>query len=244
LAAAFTAANELPALALFAAIGAGLLWRFPRLTLAAFTPAALLVVAAFFATNYVAHDSLRPPYMHRSETDPDDNWYEYTYVRDGRERQSYWMDPSGIDRGEPSRAWYTMNVLVGHHGIFSLTSVWLLSVAGLVGWLFSRDNERRDLALLIGSVSVVCLVFYLMRPQVDRNYGGMTSGFRWMYSFAPLWLVVMLPAADWLSRRRWARGLGLVLLAWSVMSVSYPTWNPWTHPWLTNLFLYLGWERF
>jgi hypothetical protein len=244
LAAAFTAANELPALALFAAIGAGLLWRFPRLTLAAFTPAALLVVAAFFATNYVAHDSLRPPYMHRSETDPDDNWYEYTYVRDGRERQSYWMDPSGIDRGEPSRAWYTMNVLVGHHGIFSLTSVWLLSVAGLVGWLFSRDNERRDLALLIGSVSVVCLVFYLMRPQVDRNYGGMTSGFRWMYSFAPLWLVVMLPAADWLSRRRWARGLGLVLLAWSVMSVSYPIWNPWTHPWLTNLFLYFGWERF
>ncbi|MEX0937985.1 MAG: hypothetical protein WDZ59_08985 [Pirellulales bacterium] len=244
LAAAFTAANELPALALFAAIGAGLLWRFPRLTLAAFTPAALLVVAAFFATNYVAHDSLRPPYMHRSEIDQDDNWYEYTYVRDGRERQSYWMDPAGIDRGEPSRAWYAMNVLVGHHGIFSLTPVWLLSVAGLVGWLLSGDIKRRDLALLIGSVSLVCLVFYLMRPQVDRNYGGMTSGFRWMYWFAPLWLVVMLPAADWLSRRRWARGLGLVLLAWSVMSVSYPTWNPWTHPWLTNLFIYLRWESF
>jgi hypothetical protein len=94
---------------------------------------------------------------------------------------------------------------------------------------------------LIATVSLVCLAFYIARPQVDRNYGGMTSGLRWMFWFAPLWLVALLPAADRLATSRIGRGVGLVLLALSVMSVSYPTWNPWTHPWLWNLFTYFGW---
>jgi len=50
----------------------------------------------------------------------------------------------------------------------------------------------------------------------------------------------MLPAADSLARRRWTRGLGLILLALSVLSGTYPTWNPWTHPWLMNFMQYLG----
>ena len=41
-----------------------------------------------------------------------------------------------------------------------------------------------------------------------------------------------------------ARGLGYFLLALSVISVVYPTWNPWTYPWLTNFWLYTGWEEF
>ena len=40
---------------------------------------------------------------------------------------------------------------------------------------------------------------------------------------------------------RWRQGLALVLLALSVLSASYPTWNPWTHPWLVNLMVYLEW---
>ena len=46
--AAFTAANELPALALLAAIAAALLWKSPRETLLWFLPGVLIVVAAFF----------------------------------------------------------------------------------------------------------------------------------------------------------------------------------------------------
>jgi hypothetical protein len=150
----------------------------------------------------------------------------------GRERTSYWSDPAGIDRGEPSRAVYALHVLIGHHGIFSLTPIWLLSLAGCLQWL--GDRQRRWLAGAILLLSGVCLAFYLSRPQVDRNYGGMTSGLRWMFWFAPLWLVTLLPAADWLAERRWGRWLGLALLALSVLSVSYPTWNPWTSPWLHN----------
>ena len=51
----------------------------------------------------------------------------------------------------------------------------------------------------------------------------------------------MLPAADCCPRRRWTRGLALVLLALSVLSVSYPTWNPWTSPWLMAFSQYMGW---
>jgi hypothetical protein len=96
----------------------------------------------------------------------------------------------------------------------------------------SQQAASRQAAMLIGGVTLVCLVFYLVRPEIDRNYGGVASGFRWMFWFAPLWLVAMLPAADRVSAVRWQRAVALVLLAASVLSVSYPTWNPWTHPWI------------
>ena len=45
----------------------------------------------------------RPPYMHRGEND---NWYRFAYERNGRQVESYWNRPRGIDRGEPSSAVY------------------------------------------------------------------------------------------------------------------------------------------
>jgi hypothetical protein len=241
-AAAFTAADELPALALLALLAALLLVRNWRAWLLGFFPAAAFVVAAFFTTNYWAHQSLRPPYMHR-DAENDDDWYRYTYALDGKERPSYWNDPQGIDRGEPSKAVYALHALVGHHGIFSLTPIWILSAYGLVIWMIRGAPRQRQLATGILLLSVVCLTFYLgLRPQSDRNYGGMTSGFRWAFWFAPLWLVAMVPAADRLARSRWAMALGLVLLSFSVLSASYPTWNPWTQPWIYNWLEHNGWR--
>ena len=241
---AFTAACELPALALLGALSVVLLWKAPRETLLGYLPAVLVVVAGFFGTNWIAHRSLRPPYMHRSETDPPDNWYHYTYQRNGRQVTSYWQNRVGIDRGEPSPSVYALHVLIGHHGVFSLSPVWILSVVGLGMWLCRRDDHRlRELALMIAAVSVVCVIFYLTRPQGDRNYGGMTSGFRWVFWFAPMWLVAMLPAVDAMSRRRWTRAIALVFLALSILSASYPIWNPWTHPWILDGLHHLGWVR-
>ena len=132
LAAAFTAANELPALAFLAAMGGALLLRFPKQTLLAFTPGALLVVAGFFGTNWIAHQSLKPAYMHRVEGD---NWYDYEYTINGRTRDSYWRHPIGIDLGEKSTPVYAFHSLIGHHGVFSLTPMWVLTVVGLGVWL-------------------------------------------------------------------------------------------------------------
>jgi hypothetical protein len=102
----------------------------------------------------------------------------------------------------------------------------------------------RELAALIAITSIICVTFFLIRPPLDRNYGGMTSGFRWVFWMAPLWLLSALPAADLLSTTRLRRALAYVLLALSVVSVAYPTWNPWTYPWLTNFWIYMGWEKF
>lgn len=235
LATAFTAANDLPALAMVAGFGLVSAWRHPRGFLLGYLPAVAVVVAAFFATNYWAHDSFRPPYMHRSETDSDDNWYEFTYTLEGRERQSYWSNPQGIDRGEPCIGTYAFHVLVGHHGIFSLTPIWLLSVWGAGVWIAKDRGRLRWLAAGIVTLTVICLIFYIvLRPERDRNYGGMTSGFRWMFWFIPLWLTTMIPAADHAAQSRSGRWVALILLGFSVFSASYPTWNPWMSPWIQN----------
>jgi len=97
----------------------------------------------------------------------------------------------------------------------------------------------QEWAALVGGVSLICIAFYLFRPLTERNYGGMTSGFRWVFWLAPLWLLSMLPAVDYLSKRRWTRVVALVFLAFSVLSASYPAWNPWTHPWIMDYVKYL-----
>ena len=96
-----------------------------------------------FGTNWFAHGSLKPAYLHDSGKD---NWYDFTYQRNGREVESYWKHPAGIDRGEPSPKVYALNVLVGHHGIFSLTPVWLLSLAGMFLWMWPRRATRGSAA--------------------------------------------------------------------------------------------------
>jgi hypothetical protein len=237
--AALAAVNEFTATSILAAIAVLLLWKAPRATLFGFLPAVAVVAIAFFGTEFIAHHSFKPAYLHRSG---DDNWYDYTYERNGRAIESYWKHPQGLDRGEPSREVYAFNVLVGHHGIFSLTPVWLLSLIGMGVWMFRRGDPRlRWWAAATAAISIVCIAFYLSRPLGDRNYGGSTSGFRWVFWLAPLWLVTMLPTADILGRRRWTRILAVLLLAVSVLSATYPIWNPWTHPWLMNLTQNLGW---
>lgn len=238
--AAFTAANELPALSLLAALAAALAWKDPRRTLLWFLPGMLFVAAGFFGTNWIAHHSLKPPYMHRSGAG-EENWYDYTYEKNGRTIESYWRNPQGIDRGEKSAAVYALHSLVGHHGIFSLTPIWLMSVAGTLIWLFQRgDPRRRQFAALLGAVSLVCVLFFVFVEGEGRNYGGMSCGFRWVFWLAPLWLVLMLPAADAMAKNRFWRAVALMLLAFSTLSAAYPLWNPWTQPWLWNFLAYLG----
>ncbi|MFN9369835.1 MAG: hypothetical protein ACK6CT_13900 [Planctomycetia bacterium] len=240
LALAFVAACELPGLALLGLAGLLLLRLAPRQTLVASLPAALLVAAAACGTNYAAHGTIRPAYTERHVTG---GWYDYQFRRGGRVIDSYWkptIPKSPIDRGEPSPAAYAFHVLVGHHGIFSLTPVWLLSLGGLMLLIGRRDAPAaaRGLAVVILACTVACLAFYVMRPLEDRNYGGTATGFRWALWFAPLWLYAMLPAADVLAATRPRRLLAAVLLAVSVASASYPTWNPWTLPWLQVFWTY------
>ena len=238
-AAAFMAACELPAISFALCLLALLGWKSPALTLRAAAPGLIVFTAAAVGTNYLAHGTLQPAYAQRHV---EGGWYDYQFRRGDRVIDSYWKPTtakSEIDQGEPSRVAYAFHVLVGHHGIFSLTPVWLLSLAGLAMLLRKPTapgdpalTGSRAIAAAILACTVVCLAFYIARPLEDRNYGGMATGFRWAIWFAPLWLWGMLPAADALATTPRRRILAAVLLAASVMTASYPTWNPWTQPWL------------
>jgi Zn-dependent protease with chaperone function len=189
-------------------------------------------------------------------------WYEF--------EGSYWHIAAGqVKHGidwayqTEGRGTYGFHLLFGHHGLFSLTPVFLLGVVGAVYGLARRrgvaarlgsadDSEDKGLgisaaplkalALLTLLVAVVVIGFYVFGVNDrNRNYGGWTSAPRWLMWLTPLLLLSALPAADWLAPRRWGRGLAYVLLALSVLSVSYPAWNPWRHPWVYNWMESQGW---
>ncbi|MDX1946951.1 MAG: hypothetical protein SFU86_16230 [Pirellulaceae bacterium] len=167
-----------------------------------------------------------------------DDWYDYP--------GTHW-DPAtldGLDAGERSPVVYAFHCLIGHHGLFSLTPIWLLSAAGCVIWLRGRDPARRGLAGMTILITIVVLGFYLTRPLIDRNYGGGTSCLRWLLWLTPLWLLTLLPAADWLGTSRWGRALALALLAVSVFSAYYAADNPWADPWIYDYWTRLGWIKY
>jgi hypothetical protein len=252
--ASFTACAELPALSFAVALFAILLVHAPRRTLLGYLPAALVPALFFFGTNYLAIGELVPAYEKLNTP-----WYQYA--------GSNWIQPQpgelrrGIDwaRLYESRAVYAFHLLVGHHGIFSLTPINLLALVGMVGAFLRfvrrplsvvRCNRGRtthdgrfpqqDLVGALGLVLTLTLIAFYLTVS-SRNYGGWTTGPRWFFWLTPFWLLAMLPVVDRLATRRWGRGLAYVLLALSVLSVSYPAWNPWRHPWLYNYMDWRGW---
>jgi hypothetical protein len=254
--AGFTVINEMPALALAAALFLLLLVRAPWRTLFLYVPAAAAPLAALLATNYIAVGQLRPV-----QSEFGSPWYDY--------EGSHWQKPApreekrGVDwaRLKESRGKYVMHVLVGHHGVFSLTPINLLALAGMLLGLRRRQGKTGGegppsaggdgagnagglplflfpLALFL---TVVVTGFYLIKTD---NYGGWTNGPRWLMWLTPFWLLAMLPIADRLAACRRGRALGYVLLAVSIMSVTYRSWNPWRMPWLYHLLEALGWKGY
>jgi hypothetical protein len=167
-----------------------------------------------------------------------DNWYEY--------EGTYWTPArkQGVDRGEPSRWVYAFHVLVGHRGIFSLTPLWCLSLYGFVDWLRRGTAAERGLAATIGIVTGVCLVFFLLRPLEDRNYGGVCCGFRWLFWLIPAWLLGLLPAFERCLESRLGRLVAGSALVISVASATYAGLNPWSQSWLYHYWTSLGWLNY
>ena len=288
---AFAVACDLPSLAFAGLLCLALLIKRPGKTLFVAIPSGLVVAAAFFATNYVAHNTFVPAYAHKrdhvaleqtlsagkendealvaaAELFDDKDWYVYVYYPAGRPRVpssamiSHWANRSGIDRGEPSKARYAFHSTVGLRGVFSLTPIWLLSLFGILIWLFANDKisqsespvecegpddsqiEKarrairgfaRTLAFIAATLTVVFFVFFLTRDQGDRNYGGICCCPRWFFPLAPILIPCMLPALEVVRESKIRRAIAYLLLFWSVVSAFYPTWSPWVSPWLYQL---------
>ncbi|MDR1384779.1 MAG: hypothetical protein LBJ67_13175 [Planctomycetaceae bacterium] len=231
---AFAFACELPSALFFSLLGLSLLIRYPRQTLIAGLPAAAIVIAAFFTTNYIAHKTFLPAYSKQS-------WYFFEgYQKYGKTINSYWSNPQGPDIGEPDRLKYAYHFTLGHHGVFALTPVWILAIIGLFLMLRQKENvPLRNFAIMTLFMTIACFAFYLSMEQENRNYGGMTSGLRWLFWLIPFWTLALLPTLDKMSKYAVFRGLALLLLLMSAVSVSYPLWNPWSPPWLAWFWEYL-----
>jgi hypothetical protein len=172
------------------------------------------------------------------------NWYDYP--------TSYWLSSndhkkSEVDRGQESMEVYTFHVLFGHHGIFSLTPIWLLSLSGMIALLFGAkmggSYQMRWLGAMGLTLSIVVITFYVTRPAIDRNYGGFACCLRWLLWLVPIWLMTMLPVVDWLAKSRWGKALCFALLFISAVSAIVPANNPWTLPWLYQIWDLTGLPR-
>jgi len=158
------------------------------------------------------------------------DWYDYP--------KSYWLPQNkrGVDLGEPSIARYAFHVLIGHHGVLSLTPFWFLSVLGLVAILRQpSDRYPFALALAIAIVTIVCLTFYISRPLIDRNYGGVASGFRWLFWLIPAWLWFLPKGMEFGSQSSIGKILIVITLVISIFWATIPWVNPWQSPLLFSL---------
>ncbi len=227
---AFVCCNELPA-AVFGVAMFVLLFRASRRqTLLWFVPAALVPLLGFFYTNYLATGGWKPFYMYYGTE-------KYLYPG------SYWAHPKGIDKGGDSPPVYFFHCTFGHHGIFSLTPVFLLALAVWFQPKHTQGWPLRTFVWLGAAMTAWVLGFYLTRTA-NYNYGGNTSGLRWSFWVIPLLLVSTMPALNRWSDQPRFRMLALVLLAVSVFSAFYPLSNPWQQPWLFRILESAGWIHY
>jgi len=246
--AAFTAVNELPATAFLVAVAGGLLWKARRQALLFLLPFALIPVGAHFETNYAAVGSLKPAYADKA-----------SYVFPG----SYWkidpasgrlvgskLDPAtgkesialnkGIDNQYEPWPVYLFHMLLGHHGIFSLSPIFIFSLIGLWRRIRARGDPLRPFALLTVSLTLLLLVFYVFFAG-PRNYGGGCSGLRWFFWLIPLWLMFLPAGLAGKTDSRWVRGLACAFLLISAATVFYAAPNPWSKSWLHEFLYQMKW---
>ncbi|HEY3969216.1 MAG TPA: hypothetical protein VGM05_31990 [Planctomycetaceae bacterium] len=222
---AFAACSELPAALFGLALFVLLVRQSPKQVALFFIPAAIVPLGFFFYTNWLCTGGIKPFYANFGSAD--DTFYRYMY----KGIPSYWMDPQGLDQGEPSPFVYLFHCTFGHHGIFSLSPIYLLTLAG---WTrLQRSPSLRAVGWISLILTLWVLGFYVGRTQ-NYNYGGTTSGLRWAFWLIPLWLISLIPALDEWGDRRWFRIVCVLLLGVSVFSATVPRHNPWQHPWLMN----------
>ena len=219
----FCCCNEIPAASFGVLLFVCLMIKNPRATLVYFVPAALVPLSAFFATQYLALGQLKPVY---------EEFGTKAYNYDG----AYWQTPLEFDRFNDhpeSYPVYLFHMTFGRHGVFSLTPIFLFSILGATWSVAKRDGKLRVPSAITLILTVVLLAFYTVNPKA-RNYGGSTSGLRWLFWLIPFWLVSLPSGLAWGQSRKWGRGLTLTALAFSVFAAGYALRSPWTHPWIVD----------
>ena len=229
---AWTVANEMLAMT-FALVVLALLFRVDvRRTCIYFLPVAALIGAAFLYTTYLSTGGLLPYYLFFNS-----EYYQY--------EGSYWQHPSGIDAAREPKWLYLFHLLFGHHGVFSLTPVFILSLVGMLRF-WRRDWLQRTGFLL----SLLMIGFYTLWTN---NYGGAAQGPRWLFWLIPFWLVSLVPIVEQYWQRISFRAFTCVALLISIVSVGYALSGdnrnfeppgPWSTSWLHLAMRKAGWVNY
>ncbi|WP_020471314.1 hypothetical protein [Zavarzinella formosa] len=225
---------DLPAAALAGALAAVLMFQSPK-TLLTYLPAAILPMALQTWVNHEAIGTWEPIYAKFGGI-----WYEYPGSHWAKRHLPDQPQYPGIDFADEPKTIYTFHLLFGHHGLFSLTPVWLLA---LVGLSLKGNDAGASRSVRHWSLAVLAVVigFYIWK---SNNYGGWTSGPRWFFWITPLLLWGLLPAADSLAGSRLGRGFALLCFGAGVFAAVFPWTNPWRHPWIFQWGEYMGWFRY
>ncbi len=223
--AAWTVCNQLPSAFFGIALFVWLLVREPKRTLMFGLPAALLVVGGFMATTYASTGGFVPYYMYKNT-----ELYQY--------EGSYWTNPVGIDALAEPKHIYLFNSLIGHHGFFSLSPIFVFSVIGIGFALFRSNPQARQIAWFVLFGVGASLVINVWKTN---NYGGVCQGFRYLIWPVPLIIIAGSFAARQYGRAKWVRAIALCCLFISVMTMGVCTDNPWSRSWLEDLCMKHDW---
>lgn len=206
---------DLPSLATTACVGVYLLTKDPARTLRLWLPALLPGLLLTATLNILSTGSIKPVYLRRE-------LYKYP--------GSYWANPQGVDALREPKHIYAFHVLLGHHGMFSMTPLLCVSMVGLYQSL-RRRTERFPEALCVLIATGILFTFYI---RGTNNYGGNCVGFRWAIAFTPLLFVFFV---EWMARTqlRWWHVTGVLT---SITITMYHNWQSFWTPWHES-----AWER-
>jgi hypothetical protein len=215
--AGFTASTELPALSFPALLGAMVLVRFPLRTILCFLPAAMIPIAALVAGQFIVFGEFYIPY----ESFGSD---EYRY------EGSLWQTPLELDafNEHPEPYWvYLFHMTFGHHGIFSLTPLFLFSAWGGIRLL--GGGRLLTLWTCLTLVTTFGLGgYYLRDPSAWAPEGRL-----WPYAWVLLSIPLLLGGLAMLAAIPWLRGTDrpMEAMAWmtavlTAVIVGFYTWTP------------------
>jgi hypothetical protein len=203
-------------------------------------------VSAHFVTNYLAVGSLSPAYANKQAYEFPGSYWKVDPETD--RLVSTTTDPRtgrieirrNIDSLYEPWPVYLFHMVIGHHGVLSLSPVLLFSFVGMVRLVRDRPSPVRAFAVLAAFLTLLLFVFYIFFAG-QRNYGGATAGLRWLFWLIPLWLLFLPAGLERGAAGNRFRMTALALLALSALSVFHAARNPWTKPWLHKWLSYMGW---
>jgi len=199
---------DLPSLFIATTIGIYLLTYDPKKTLTLFVGAAVPPLLAHFIVTYIATDSIFPIYLRKE-------LYQY--------EGSYWVKPRGIDALDEPKYIYGFHMILGHHGLFTITPPFVFSAIALYRMI--RERQRGFLeAVALGGVSLFLVVFYMF---TTNNYGGSCVGFRWLIVVNPFLWIFFAKWIDMVEMRKWMWALVVLSLMGAQFHVHDAIRSPW-----------------